>query len=404
MTRPLIVFVESYVAGGADRVVATLLPVLPPVPIELFVNARCDPAVLLAAALPPNATLRRYDWTTVAELAEWAARGRWVWSRCLRRLFSVAWRYPLLLLAFLRLSRWFRRLDPQAVWVNNGGYSGGDLCRIASLAASRIRQCKSIHLIHSMAQPSRPLLRWPEYLFDRLLDRATAMATVSTAAADSLRSNRAFRQTPLVIYNGLHDRQSTVAPPVGPVLRLLQVGYFDRNKNHALSVRALGILKRAGIVNVHLTLIGKEAEPGCLDALRALIDAEGVDKQITFAGFVADVDVWYDNSDAVVLTSQIEGMPMCILEAMRAGRTVVATPAGGVPEIVQHQQTGWILKGSNAPELAQVWQRWLAHPQELREWGAAARQRFVELYLLERQVERLNHLLELASSPRLGHP
>jgi len=404
MMRPLIVFVESYVAGGADRVVATLLPALPKISVELFINARCDPAVLLAGALPPNVTVHRYAWTTVAELAQWAARGRWSWSRRLRQLWSVVWRYPLLLLVFLRLRRLFLPLNPQAVWVNNGGYPGGDLCRIASLAAAGIEGCKSIHLVHSLAQPPRPLLKWPEHLLDRLLDRATVMVTVSRAAADSLKSNRVFVQTPAVLYNGLHDRAAVVPLPSGRVLQLLQVGYFDRNKNHVLSVRALGILKRAGIVNVHLTLIGKEAEPGCLDALHALIDTEGVHQQIIFAGFVSDVDARYDNSHALVLTSQTEGMPMCVLEAMRAGRTVVATPAGGVPEMVMHRLTGWVLSGGNAEELAQVWQRWLAHPQELREWGAAARQRFVELYLLGRQVERLSRLLELAPHPRSGHP
>lgn len=399
MTRPLVIVLESYVAGGADRVVANLLPRLPRVPIDLVVNARCDPSVLLAGALPDNVSLHRYAWTTPAEWADWSHRGRSPLGRQLRRAVSVAVRYPLLWILWLRCRRWLGRRRPRAVWVSNGGYPGGDVCRVATIAAGRLPDCRVVHLVHGLAQAPRRPLRWPELWLDRRLDRSARIVAVSRAVAVSLRAHRALRQEPLVIPTGLTLGPEPAPPPRGPVLALVQVGYFDRNKNHALSIRALGLLRRDGVCNVRLTIVGKEVERGRLESVRRLAEAEGVSSQVRYAGFVSDMDAAYAHCDAVVLTSLVEGLPLCVLEAMRAGRAVVATRAGGVPELVVPHRTGWLLSNADPAELAGVWRRWLANPAELAACGRRARERFVRLYPLDVQAQRMADALGLESGP-----
>lgn len=398
MTRPLIVFLETYVAGGADRVVANVLPQLPPVPIELMINARCDPAILLGAPLPAHVEVHRYAWRTPAELAAWSRRASTRFGGLGRRAVSVALRYPLLALLWLRCRRWFRRRHPRAVWVSNGGYPGGDVCRVATIAAGALPDCTVVHLVHSVAQPPRRSLRWLERRIDRWLDRSARVIAVSGAVARSLRAQRAISQDPLVVPNGLPTGPHPSPPPCNGGLALLQVGYFDRNKNQAMAVRALGELRRASVRDVSLTFVGKEVDRGQLDAIRALAESEGVAGQIRYAGFLSDMDAAYAACDAVVVTSLVEGHPVSVLEAMRAGRAVVATPAGGVDELVEHGKTGWVLAGWDHSDLAAVWRRWLADPSELAAWGAHAYEEFVSRYRVKVQADQLAEILGLSVS------
>jgi glycosyltransferase involved in cell wall biosynthesis len=311
----------------------------------------------------------------------------------------VALRYPLLLLLWLRCRRLFARLRPQAVLVSNGGYPGGEVCRLATIAAGARPGCVVVHLVHGVAQPPRRALRFVERWIDRRLDRAARVAAVSAAVARSLGEARAISQEPLVIANGLPIGPEPGPPPRGGRLSLLQVGYFDRNKNQAMAIRALAELRRAGASGVSLTFAGREVDRGAQAALEALAEAEGVASQIRFAGFADDMDALYAACDAVVLTSLVEGHPVSVLEAMRAGRAVVTTPAGGCAELVEQGGTGWVLPGWEPSDLAAVWRRWLEHPDELASWGAAARARFVRRYDVTLQADRLAHALRLPAGP-----
>lgn len=394
MTRPLVVILERHVAGGADRVVATIVPKLPPVPTVLFVNEGADDRVLLDPPMPGHVTVRCYDWMTPATLAVWSHRARPGFRRHLRRAVAAALRYPLLGLLWLRCRSVLRRLQPQAVWVNNGGYPGSDLCRMATLAATAVPDCRTVHVVHSAAQPLRRPMRWPEHWLDGQVSRAAQLIAVSAAVANSLAAVRGFAGV-TVVPNGLPPGPEPPPPPLGPTLALLQVGYFDANKNQAMAIRALGSLRRRGIRHIMLTFAGREVQPGLIAELRALAAAEGVSDQVRYAGFVSDMETAYAACDAVVLTSFVEGLPLCVLEAMRAGRATVATPAGGAPELVASGETGWVLPRFDEAELAAIWERWLGNPAELASQGRAARRRFLERHVVDAQAERIAALLGL---------
>ncbi|WP_165922991.1 glycosyltransferase [Sulfurirhabdus autotrophica] len=399
MQRPLIVFLESYVAGGADQVVASLLPYLVKRrPIEVFVNARSDTSVLLAKPLPPGVGLHYYAWPNIAEWANWSRQAGTSWGRLWRQFLTLSLRYPWLMFLTVLLFFRLRALAPCAVWVNNGGYPGGDTCRVATVAAGWLRNCRVIHVVHSMAQSPRILVRPFEWLLDRLVDRSATVVAVSNAVARSLTDVRDIRQVPMVIYNGLNDSFPTPPPPaVGPILRVLQVGYLDSNKNQALSISALGMLKQNGIRSIELLLVGKEVELGFQAELEALAERLGVSNQIRFSGFVKNVDPFYTACDVVVLTSKVEGLPMCLIEAMRAGRAVVSTRVGGVPELVVEGETGWLLCSSGSEELAQIFRHLLERKEILILAGAAARLRFMAEFQLSRQVSEYANLLGISA-------
>lgn len=389
------VVVEGYIAGGADRVLAQLLPHFQSLRIKLLVNANLDTSVLLNQPLPVNVSLRKYSWTTPASIGNWAVSTPSAAMIFPRRILSVLLRYPVMVLLFLRFLHYFRKNRPELLLINNGGYPGGEACRMAVAAAVAHGGIRIVHLVHNMATlPSKPFLPL-EWLIDRIVERRGHLIAVSDAVARSIIYVRKLKGKVITIYNGLPAAPPPSPPSCTKPLEFLQVGYLGQVKNQRFSILALGILARQGFRDIRITFVGEEAEKGYLSELIELAKQLGVSDQISFTGFVKDIEGIYPHCDAVLLTSTVEGMPMCILEAMRAGRAVIATAVGGVPELIEHSRTGYLLKGAAPVELSEIWKQLLDKPEALEQMGASAYQRFVEKFTLDAQVGKYLELINL---------
>ncbi|HET6910796.1 MAG TPA: glycosyltransferase family 4 protein [Mycobacteriales bacterium] len=89
---------------------------------------------------------------------------------------------------------------------------------------------------------------------------------------------------------------------------------------------------------------------------------------------IADVVDWYAAADVVGLSSNHEGQPVAVLEAFACARGVVATAAGGVPEVVRNDETGWLVPPRDRGALAAALHAALADRERADRYGAAGRQ------------------------------
>lgn len=96
----------------------------------------------------------------------------------------------------------------------------------------------------------------------------------------------------------------------------------------------------------------------------------------------------YDRAAVVVLASQMEGLPNVVLEAMAHGKTVVATPVGGIPSLIEDGRTGFLVPVGDAAALRAAVVRALADPLLRRRIGDAARTRVRDYCSWERVTER----------------
>jgi len=396
MSTLMTVVVEGYAAGGADRVISQLLPYFKDFKIELLVNTALDTSVLLSHPLPENVQLITYSWRTPADIGDWASKTESTHMVFIRRLVSVALRYPLNMGLFLHFLNYFTKRRPDILFINNGGYPGGHACMMASAAAVIRGNIKTIHLVHSIATAPQKLFLPLEWIVDRIVERGGCLVAVSEAVAKSLLHTRKLRVNVITISNGLQIAARPFPPACETPLKFLQVGYLDSVKNQKYTLLALGILAKKGIKTIRITFAGKETEKGYLSSMKYLAKKLGVEDQIRFAGFVSDIQRLYLQHDAVLLTSTVEGMPMCILEAMRAGRAAIATSVGGVPELVENKQTGYLLRGSGPEELAEIWIQLLERPVLLRTMGTNAYHRFMERFTLDFQAQKY---LDLVNQP-----
>jgi glycosyltransferase involved in cell wall biosynthesis len=106
-------------------------------------------------------------------------------------------------------------------------------------------------------------------------------------------------------------------------------------------------------------------------------------------GFVppAEVQRLLARAAVVVLPSHREGLPMVLLEAMAHGRAVVATPAGGIPSLVEDGITGLLVPTGDARALREAITRLLGNPALRRKLGRAARAKVQEVAGWERVTE-----------------
>jgi glycosyltransferase involved in cell wall biosynthesis len=141
---------------------------------------------------------------------------------------------------------------------------------------------------------------------------------------------------------------------VGAVARLAPV------KNHAMLLRALPHLDE----DVHLVLIGDGPSRVALEELARDLR---VDSRVHFTGQLVEATNLHQFFDVSVLCSRSEGFPNAVIEALAAGCPVVATPVGGVPEVIVDHRTGLLVPLDEPKALA-------ASLQELRRDAGLRRQ------------------------------
>jgi glycosyltransferase involved in cell wall biosynthesis len=153
-------------------------------------------------------------------------------------------------------------------------------------------------------------------------------------------------------------------------------------KDQALLLQALAILARRGA-----QFTGVIAGDGPLRAqLESQAAALGIAARVKFLGHRPDVERVYAALDLFVLSSKSEGLSNTILEAMASGRPVVATRVGGADELIEEDTTGVTVPPSRPEDLAAAIERFLRDPALLASMGAAARERALTRFALERMV------------------
>jgi glycosyltransferase involved in cell wall biosynthesis len=151
-----------------------------------------------------------------------------------------------------------------------------------------------------------------------------------------------------VIHNAIDPEEfPTVPMPAGSVPRVAVIANHHPYKRIDLFLRAFRVLGESA-PEARATLAGDGVERQRLERLAQEL---GLQERVIFAGEVPDSRPVVASSHVVALTSDVEGFPNALLEAMAQGRPVVATRVGGVPELVRHDEDGF-LTGRDPSEIA----------------------------------------------------
>jgi glycosyltransferase involved in cell wall biosynthesis len=167
-------------------------------------------------------------------------------------------------------------------------------------------------------------------------------------------------------------------PLVGTVARLSPEKRVDLLLEAAAHVRQR-------LPSVQFALVGDGPARGSLERLAHDL---GLGHSVHFLGARDDVALLNRLWDVFVLPSGEEACPLALLEAMAAGRAVVAAAAGGSAEIVQHNLDGWLAAPDDPGALARAIVDLLANAPARRELGAAAQDKVARVASRARMVEQ----------------
>jgi glycosyltransferase involved in cell wall biosynthesis len=147
-------------------------------------------------------------------------------------------------------------------------------------------------------------------------------------------------------------------------LVVLSVGRLSREKGLADLVDAVSLLSSENLTrDVRFIIVGDGPEK--VDIARRARDL-GVADLFVLAGQQRNVDAYYSMADVVVIPSHSEGSPNVLLEALAAGKAVVATRVGGIPEIVRSEDNALLVDPSSPQQLAQAMRKFI-QDSKLRE-------------------------------------
>ena len=125
-----------------------------------------------------------------------------------------------------------------------------------------------------------------------------------------------------------------------------------------------------------------------------LAESLGIGDDVTFLGWVANCDLppYYRAAAVSVIPSLEEGFGIPAAEAMGCETPVVASDAGGLPEVVQHGVTGLVVPRGDSAALAEAIGSLLADPNRRLELGRAGRERALRLFDLDRTAEQFERI------------
>ncbi len=208
---------------------------------------------------------------------------------------------------------------------------------------------KIVHTIHNVAEKESSKLNQKInfFLFNFLnVIPISLSAEIQRTVINRYKLNKA--KTP-IIYNGIdisiYQKKEIYETP--NKLKFIHIGRFSIQKNHELLIEAFKIA-HSNDKNIELVLIGKgELE----DVIKQKVNDYSLQDSIFFLGIKENINECLYNSDVFILTSNYEGMPMTIIEAMATGLPIISTKVGGVFSMIENNRTG-ILVNANISELA----------------------------------------------------
>jgi glycosyltransferase involved in cell wall biosynthesis len=306
------------------------------------------------------------------------------------------------LAATIRLARLIRRERPQILHTHTA--KAGTVGRVAALLAGSRRPPIVVHTFHGHVL--RGYFGPVRSLFFRLLERwlaarTTALIAVSPQVRDDLVGlGVAPRERFAVVRLGIELDERVAPGQDGRAESRRYLGIPEDRFAVGWIGRMTGV-KRTDDVLVAFKTLRESGVDACLCLVGDGPDREqlerrahelGVMRDTLFLGYQEQVASFYAAFDALVLPSGNEGTPVSAIEALAAGRPVVATRVGGVPDVVRDGEDGFLVEAGATEDLADRLAR-LARDPELRErMGEHGRAHVLPRYAVDRLVDDVDRL------------
>jgi glycosyltransferase involved in cell wall biosynthesis len=237
-----------------------------------------------------------------------------------------------------------------------------------------------------MDYPVRP--NWhTRCLYNRCVDGAVA---ISKKIAELLIEGGVQREKIRVIHSGVDPvpfRKERRRKPISAPRAIGTVAVLEERKGHRFLLEAAALLRQRGCqLRIHFA-----GDGSWRNELQTMTAQLGLEKEVVFHGFVADIPAFLADIDIFVLPSLYEGLGVAAIEAMAAGKPVIATRAGGLPELVEDGINGFLVPEGDPEMLAESISRLLSREGLIEEMGQKGWERVQRDLTMEQMAKKNEH-------------
>lgn len=318
----------------------------------------------------------------------------------INKLFAEIYKLPFKILGkfgvydvynFIRLLLFFKKVSPDILYVNNGGYPAARSCLVAVLSARAAGIRSIVFNVNNLAEPQKNLL---SRFIDALINRYVAcFITASKAAGTCLSKNRRIDAAKIRnIPNTLLEENAIGILPgcLRSELGILSstaivgaVGLLTWRKGFNVLVDAIHLLEGKLEEREFKVVIFGEGEERA--NLERQIAAHGLGNRVCLPGFRANILNYMKDFDLFVLPSlDNEDFPYVILEAMSLKKPVIGSRVAGIPEQIDHGKSGTVVPPGDAKQLSEAIWELLRDPKRAVAMGDAGFLKYQKEYRYER--------------------
>jgi glycosyltransferase involved in cell wall biosynthesis len=380
-----ILFVLNGTEGGANISAAQLVERLPAERYEgciLYPTGFEDGIERLIAATPRIGSAYLTSWQ-IPNQTSLARRIKSFWGRNIRSGFHLR--------TTMQIMRYCRQWEIDLIHTNTS-------TTLSSAIAARLLQKPHIWHIREMIGANNtfqfpPNDVWASRIFTGLSNQVIA---------NSDQSAHFFHQhlgpdAVTVILNGIPEPPANIAEmaqeirqqlgiPLDAVLLGMVANFSSTIKRHDHFLSAAVKVAQANS-DVWIVLCGDMPDTPYMDKIRAQSNQSGLQDRIVFTGYVENIWAIMGAIDILGHGTEQESFGRIFVEAMMAGKPVVAPRGGGAETIVEHGRTGFLTNPGDADDMAQQIANLVHQPKLRAAMGTAGRERALELYSMSTHVQ-----------------
>lgn len=324
--------------------------------------------------------------TEIIPIKWWLTERKWI----LKQPFAWLWN----LKSILQISRMIDRSEIDLVFSNSSASFSGAL-------AAKIKGLPHIWAIHEIFEEKDPLLRF--LLGKRALIRlVTALST--RIVVNSLASQRAFGNLRKVclVYNGIGMNRED--HPSRNILRkqfalkkqdfvVGTVGKICEKKGQMEIISAVASLSLR-FPQLKLLVVGEAKNRRYLLRLQKKVEQLRLEDRIIFSGYRRDIFNVLRMMDLFISASRIESFGRTVIEAMAVRTPVLALRTGGIPEIIDNERNGFLMKSRNPDDISKKVEFMIKNPIRTAEIAEEGYRTVRERFSLENQVKKIEQVLK----------
>lgn len=177
---------------------------------------------------------------------------------------------------------------------------------------------------------------------------------------------------------------------------VVQIGRLAKSKRNALLLKA--VTELPADISVRVVFVGEGEERAVLGAYARELKIDG---RVIFAGYRRNAPAIMAAADVLVITSNQEGLPIVILEAMAVGCPIIATAVGAIPQVLS-EESAWIIPVDDEVALTRALREALGETPAATNRAAVAKSVFLSCYERDVMGRRYLDLYERARRARTG--